>query len=56
MLPEESSSAGGTNEIDTERSRGERWREKCTMVFKVLVSISEVLKTTMVLKAIHLTA
>lgn len=54
MLLEESLFVGGINEIDIERSRGERWREKCIMVFKVLVFIFEVFKIIMVFKVIYL--
>lgn len=56
MQPEKSSSAVEISEVETERSREEGWRGKCTMVFKALVSISEVLRTTVALVASHLTA
>ena len=44
------------NELDREGSKEEKWRGKYTRLFKTLVSISEFLRTTIVLAAIHLTS
>lgn len=47
-------SSGGTNEVDKGGSREEKQSGKCARLFKTLVSISELLRTTMVLVAIPL--